>query len=57
MTIQKELHRARMLKHSLELSLEHLSKKKLDTKELKKKLTTAKSKVTALQKKVQNASK
>lgn len=46
-----------MLQHSLELSIAHLSKKKIDTKELKKRLTTAKKKVTTLQKVQPNASK
>lgn len=52
LTTEKKLRQAKMLKHSLILSIAHLSMTKKPTKELKTALTKAKRIVTKLEKKM-----
>ena len=56
MTPEKELHNAKLLKHSLQLTIAHLKSKKKDVSLYKKKLTTAKKTVTRLENKLVKSS-
>lgn len=51
MTPEKELYNAKLLKHSLELTIKHLQTTKKDVTQYKKQLTKIKKTVTRLEKK------